>query len=36
MNYENREINILQQQENLKFKNQDNIKSSLSAMNNTI
>jgi hypothetical protein len=29
MNYENREINILQQQENLKFKNQENIKLSL-------
>ena len=29
MNYENREINILQQQENLKFKNQKNTKLSL-------
>jgi len=29
MNYENREINILQQQENLKLKNQENIKLSL-------
>jgi hypothetical protein len=29
MNYENREINILQQQENLKLKNQETIKLSL-------
>lgn len=36
MNYENREINILQQQENLKFKNQENIRLSLQAMKNTV
>ena len=36
MNYENREINILQQQENLKFKNQETIKLSLQAMKNTV
>lgn len=29
MNYENREINIFHQQDNLKFKNQDHIKLSL-------
>lgn len=36
MNYENREINILQQQENLKLKNQENIKLSLQAMKNIV
>lgn len=36
MNYENREINILQQQENLKLKNQETIKLSLQAMKNTV